>query len=477
MQKQRRRKTQVAPAQRLQQSSSYQSYFRKNAIYWVVAAISSLALALVLRFLPPSTEREEENRSRSLDSTPKQTMQPPPAVKKAKLQLPLQVRPFDTKIEKEDLLARLDKALDTYEKKAPIHYVLALTYSELLQTEKALAHFRDCLKLDPNNVSAIADYSKQLTQLGKYPEVVELITPRIKAGSNEPRIHAELGNAYLQSGEIEQACSVLENAVRLFPNDGTILLRSAQAEVQRGNFEVAEKNARAALSVGEKSDGTYMVLSTALIRLGKREEALAVRQEQSKIPKSDGNDDEKYRESFRQFACHTYGMLAGIVASQGDIRNAEKWYLYGLRLDPLSIRNLVGLGTLFQKAGRTRDSLAVYQRLAEVEPENPVNFNNLASLAISLQEMQLAEQALRRLVKLDSTGNADLVYADFCFQNRDTKRSAKHAKIAAMKTKRPDAYALWIAALQREGRAADAADAIQQARVQFPSDLRFKTPL
>ena len=452
------------------------SFLWKDLVYLGTALVSSVALAVLLRAVPSIVESDDPIPNANAASKTNLVTSLTSVAKKPPLQLPDQERSYDTKIEKDDLLARLEQALNASKQKAALHFITALTYSEFVQTEKAQTHFRESLKLDPNNTLVIAEYAKQLIQVGKHSEAIDLLTEPVKAGTIETRLHAELGNAYLQAGELQSASDILEKAVDLFPKNGPILMRLAQAEVQRGNFQSAEKNARAAMSVGENSDAVYMTLSTALIRLGQREKAMEVRSEQSKIPKPEGDQDAIYKRSFRQFAGHTYGMLANVLASDGDARNAEKWYLYGLQLDPKSVRNLVGLSALVRKAGRTRDSLTVYKRLVELEPGNAVHFNNLASLAVSLQDQPVADQALRRLLILDPSGNADLVYANFCLQNRDSKRSAKHAKIASVKTQNPDAFHLWITALQLDGRMAEALAALNQARVQFPTDSRFHPP-
>ena len=243
--------------------------------------------------------------------------------------------------------------------------------------------------------------------------------------------------------------------------------------MQLEQFQQAELNARKAIELGQDDRAAYLALSTALIRLGNRDEALKIREQMPAIEQQTLPDDKKYQESFRKFASHNYALLGLAYISHDRLSQSEDLLLKSLTLEPTSLKGLTTLGDLFHRSGRLGDALRVYQRLIEVQPDNVMNYRNCASLAISMGELPLAEKVLRQAAEIDSSGYADLYLAKYLLSFGNFADASLHAKAAVDQSGDIDAYVTWIMALQAEGKTAFAVNALYKARELAPNDPRL----
>ncbi len=390
----------------------------------------------------------------------------------AGLNLPVEPLMIDTEPQQKQLLADVEDAVTRFPQGADVLHLAGLTYGELLQTERAAELFRQSLEVAPRNRDVLVAYSDMLTQIGTHEEAISALEQGIKAGIDDATIRASLGNAYIQVGEAEKGAEVLRRGIELDPQHAPLRLALAQAQVQLEQFAEAEENARLALNLGEKSRATYVVLTSALVRLGKREEATALRQE---MPTLEPNtiDDPRYQDSFREFASHTYGLLALAFQSRGLMVESEQWWLRSLEYFPNSPKSLAALADICHRSGRLADALQIYQRLLQADPQNLVNYSNCASIALQLGNTPLAEDALRQATAVDKSGYADLYLARFQFELGKFPEAAQNAATAAERSADVEAYLVLIAAQQALGKPALAFEALRKARGVAPNDPRL----
>jgi len=403
------------------------------------------------------------------DRRPKRSPSQNTLAKTLPFALPSVPREIDIQVEKEDLLTRLDESVLAFPDNSSLHHVIALTCVELTQTEKAETHFKLARRLNFSSPSIGVGYAKLLSQLGKPEEAVDLLTDLFNRGMITEELLDELGNTHLQRGEVENAYRILADAHLKYPKNNSILLHLAQCEVQKDMFVEARDHAQRLLELGQKDSAVYMTLSTALIRLGEREKALEVRKQQAAATPKKPSEDEAYQQSFREFACHSYMMLGNCLIEQKEWEQGEQWLLYGLRLSPAYKPSLISLGEFLRKRGRIQDSIKVHSRLCEMEPENPVALNNLASLAATAKLLPLAESSLRRAAALDMTGVSSLRFAQYAMQRPDYLVAERFARDAMQKSQSEESYSLLISILQSMGRLSEANALRELAMQKFPS--------
>lgn len=438
---------------------------------------SSIVLLIALLLTPLEETNAEDNPASEVDSVE--------AVKRKfanssrshpqrRVALPLEGRKINNELEQSDLLERLEAARGQFTEDALIHRIAGITYAELQLSEQAAECFERSLQIQPQSVQTAVEYAALLSKTGKQEQAIERLSKLKDAPDADAKLFQTLGAAMMQQGEIEEAIPLLKIGMERFSKDTKLLSLLAQAQNQAGEFAASESNARLAMELGDRSDTLVMALSTALIRQGKREEGLAVRQQHSQSKSVPKVDDETYKESFAQFASHTYGLLATVYESHGDANAAEKWRVFGLGLNPANTRILVSLGETLRKSGRLDEAIPIYQRLVVLEPDNTAHYNNLASLALAKQDIRLALSALEQGAERDRTGYLSLQSARVAFEVGDGLKAERYAADAAAKMKSPDAYLLWIAVLRGLQKDQAAIKTLTTAKGLFPNDPRFQ---
>jgi len=154
--------------------------------------------------------------------------------------------------EQQAFLKAIRRRLSLHPDDAKAHYLHARALIELLMTEpsyagkdelgnQALAAYDRAIALDPRYWEPRFEKAESLTyypeSLGKTPEAIRELEAllALQAGSNQAarfaKPYAHLARMYLRIGKTEQALRIVEEGVRLFPNDED--LRSQLEILQR----------------------------------------------------------------------------------------------------------------------------------------------------------------------------------------------------------------------------------------------------
>lgn len=389
--------------------------------------------------------------------------------------IPQPLAEFKTESEQSKLIAAVEEAANRHPDNAVIHYLAGITFGEILQTAPAIRYLKRSIEIDDQDSKPLLELSEIFLQSGDSEAAISWLEKSLEAGHNSRDVLVRLSDAYSQAGKIEQAAELLLQAEAGSPEDGEVFSKLAQVQNQLGNYEDAEKNARRALELETTDRATYLALSASLMRQKKVDEAKSVRAMLPPITQQVMPDDRRYQDSFKQFSTSTYTRLASICMDLDDSTSAEKYLRDALAILPTHAQAAIALGNLCRLDGRNLDAMRVYQYLTQVQPDNVVNFTNLASLAVSANQVALAEQALRKAVRIDSSGQSDLLLARFLVGVNKTKEAIEHAERAANELASPAAYLTLISTYRMSGDQPAAMNAFIRGKKLFPQDSRFQT--
>ena len=147
-----------SPRSTISQTASRSSASRSAALAGVSFALVAIVLTGVY-FWPDFGEPVSDENNKAGNSNPlsdrssgEPTRSPVPLLS---IVLPTEPIAFETKEEQERLLACLDIGLREFPNDAQLLHAAALTYGELLQTEKAISYFDRALVVDPRNLDVI----------------------------------------------------------------------------------------------------------------------------------------------------------------------------------------------------------------------------------------------------------------------------------------------------------------------------------
>lgn len=389
------------------------------------------------------------------------------------VRLPEKPRSMDTANAQARLLDAIERSLGRFPADPDIVYIAGLTYAEIRKTQRAIELFNKTIELANARPEVVVALAELHLDNGDPEKVIDFLGSADAGLLETPEAVAALAKAHLQQGEAEESKQVLERFQDHFSNSVEIALQRSQTYLQLGQFQKAEKEARHVLELGMETREAYLALSNALLRQGKQEEAIAVRRKLPPVEPRSHPGEKKYQESFRQFSSHTYTMLASAYLRHGVVDQAEQYFREAIALQPNSVKSLVGLGDLWQRQGQLVDAIAVYDKLVHLQPETLTHYSNLASLAVRVQKLQLAEQTLEKATRVDPSGNADLLLSQFQIGIGNTTAAAKAARRAIEKSPSVDAYLALITALQYSGKHAEAVKELMRARKLAPDDTRL----
>ena len=150
-------------------------------------------------------------------------------------------------------LDEFNSVVDRHPQYADIHQLMGLCFCLLGQPEAGLQSFGHALRINPNYVEALLNKAITLSELGEFEaanEAFEAARQSEYAGDGRfssavanrlAEGHAELGDRYLEAGEVEEAVRQLTRAVELRPSYPDLRTRLAEALLRGGDLEGAER--------------------------------------------------------------------------------------------------------------------------------------------------------------------------------------------------------------------------------------------
>ena len=191
-------------------------------------------------------------------------------------------------------------------------------------------------------------------------------------------------------GRGAEAEGVIQKALADAPQSPACWLVLGQAQLKLGKAVEAEASLRKAIDLGSRSPTVYFALGNACARQGKEEEAAKFRERFTELKASQPLDPQQRYQVLstaeaRRTAVTTLCEAATVHSWQGDFLEAERLLLRSIALDPSYADSCRALATLYQGAEMHAEARVVRSRLLEIEPDNFINYLNLAKVCRSLE--------------------------------------------------------------------------------------------
>jgi tetratricopeptide (TPR) repeat protein len=178
-----------------------------------------------------------------------------------------------------------------------------------------------------------------------------------------------LAESLMNLGNTGEAIDVLEQAARQrrLSVDETSLL--GHGYLQMGQYDKARDRLVAGLQIDPASSKIHFGLATVYARLGQLEASRKHREEYARLQSQKLDMTTGQRGSLRAgdlgnlhpFALMTYVNAGKIHAAQGDIRQAEKYWLRAVEVDPQHPEPRRWLELLYQQEGRQEEAACIRQ--------------------------------------------------------------------------------------------------------------------
>lgn len=96
----------------------------------------------------------------------------------------------------------------------------------------------------------------------------------------------------------------------------------------------------------------------------------------------------------------TWNNLAVLYRQKGLFAEAERAYLYSLQLDPSHVNTMANLALLYELMGRTQQAQALQRKVDYARQQNPYYFIMMGNEALQRADLNEAELAFHRSIKL-----------------------------------------------------------------------------
>lgn len=344
------------------------------------------------------------------------------------------------------------------------------------ESDRAEEIWNSCLQRDPEYVHALVGLAS-LAARRDYGRAIELGRQAVQAAPTEFLARAVLADALIRDGRAAEAVPLLEEFVKSDPrSQGFYLL--GQAYYQLGQFEKAVQNYESAIARYANYAEAYHGLSQAYTRLGQSEKARAAL--------------EKFR-SFtapQQAARRIRGMVTSdlqtvlreaailltdagrIYLVQKKSPEAERLWRRAAAYDPHNLSCRQSLAFLCRQGGRKREAIFWLEKAAALEPTSPSYWIEIGNLWTELWDHPAAEKAFRKAIALaPETGVGQAALASALLQTgRDLSEALAQARAAVKYAPTGPHYAVLAAACRRNGDAAGALAAAEEAARLSPGD-------
>jgi tetratricopeptide (TPR) repeat protein len=231
---------------------------------------------------------------------------------------------------------------------------LGNAYAKAGETEKAVAAFREAIRVQPHYAPAVKGLVAALFAEGKPDDAARVIEEERGQGGLDPVLLTNLGNAYLQSGRAESAEAPLQEAAKLDPDLAETPNLLGLVSLAKGNGTAAESRFREAIRIQPDLALAHHNLANLLGQTRRYPEA---KYEFRKALALDPNYVEAH---------HHYALLLEITS---DFEGARSELEATVRLDPNQAEAHNELGDLFAAKGKAQRAAEEYRAAIRIRPD------------------------------------------------------------------------------------------------------------
>ncbi|WP_256325373.1 XrtA/PEP-CTERM system TPR-repeat protein PrsT [Nitrosospira sp. Nsp18] len=246
---------------------------------------------------------------------------------------------------------------------------------------QAEQHLKQYLKKDPQNLYARKLLASSLLKSHQPQRVIDVLTPALKSGQQDPQLFALAGEAYMQSKDFVKATENFEKASQLAPKNALLHTALSMSKLGQGENGRAVAELETAAKLDPKSSQTGILLVMTHLRLREFDKALVA----AKTVEKENPDNPLVQ-----------NLKGGIYMGKNDVANARASFERALSLQPAyfpAVANLAQLDLLEKKPDAAKKR---FEAILEKDKKNIQAMTALARLALSQQQNKEATAWLER---------------------------------------------------------------------------------
>jgi tetratricopeptide (TPR) repeat protein len=236
---------------------------------------------------------------------------------------------------------------------APAHFYLGLAHGRSDDLTLARQEILESLNLDPKNLSARVALAIVHFREASYDLTVEQALIVLRVNPRHLQAAMILADAYLAKQDLGKSGMVLQEIVKVIPNDPQILYRLGVLSLARGHRDQAKSYFMSALAVEARFIEPLKKMAEIEISEGKTD--LAIRRVSEHLQAVPNHSE-----------LHSY--YGTVLTKAGQVDRAEAAYLKAISLDDHNLGAYVGLGNLYRERGRSDEAIVQYEAALAKDP-------------------------------------------------------------------------------------------------------------
>lgn len=169
---------------------------------------------------------------------------------------------------------------------ADVYNMLGVIHHDRGRFEEAQGCFEESLAINPNYTEAALNLAVTYNDLGRYDEAKKIYKAALSRGEESPgqldpfvkgkiaNLHAEVAQAYVDAGMLQEAMHELRKAILLCPTFADLRLRLANLYRQQGDLDAARFELEEAVDARPGFVPAHVALGVVQLALGDKDKAL-----------------------------------------------------------------------------------------------------------------------------------------------------------------------------------------------------------
>jgi len=360
--------------------------------------------------------------------------------------------------ETEQAIGTLERMIRDHPDDAEAHFNLATVYARqgpALGYQKAIANFKDAVRLDPKYDAARYSLAKVLVQIGQFSDAVSYLDEYTRHQPKDAEGFHLLGSAFAGLDQVPRAVEALERARELKPGDYLIRYDLGSASAKAGNTKQAIEQLLAAEKLNPAFADTHYQLA---LQLRKQGDAARSRQEIQLFQKLKNQVTEETEAG-------NLNNEANRLLQEGKAQLAADAYRKAVQLDPNNAQWQYNLSLALARLGDREGQKTALKRALEIDPNVAATHNDLGLLCLSEHNLESAEKEFRAALEIDpkfaeAQNNLGVVYSD---QGEDSEALALFRQATENDPRYARAFVNLGLLMARQGDLGGAKEQIQQA--------------
>jgi len=369
-------------------------------------------------------------------------------------------------------IGTLEKVIKAHPDDAEAYFNLGTVYAKQgppLGCQKAIANFKEAVRIDPHYDAARYSVAKVLVQLGKFSDAVSYLSEYTHRQPNDAEGFHLLGSAYTGLTQLPKAVETLERARELKPDDYEIRYDLGSALAKTGKTNEAIEQLVAAGKINPHFADAHYQLA---LQLRKQGDVTRSKQEMQTFQglKNQANEESSAGDLNNE---------GNRLLQEGKVREAAEAYRKAVQLDPNNAQWQYNLSLALTKLGDKEGEKGALEKALQLDPNLATAHNDLGLVYSSEGKMNEAEREFRAALEIDpkfaeAQNNLGVVYSQ---QGKDSEASALFRQVTESGPTYARAFVNLGLLMARQGDFPAAKEQIQRALKISPNDVGALTAL